>query len=114
MRERGATPPIRLRPSAPPGRPAPLFHGGTMQARHARPVIAIHHDSYPAVRSMVHPGYFDVVQAVGGLPVLLSTLAREAEIDTCLERVQAVILDGAPDLDPDRPNHAATLLLRRA
>jgi putative glutamine amidotransferase len=84
-----------------------------MQARHARPMIAIHHDSYPANRSVVHPGFFDVVQAVGGLPLLLSTTAREAEIVTCLEQVQGVIVDGAPDLDPYRPHHASALLLRR-
>jgi putative glutamine amidotransferase len=82
-----------------------------MKARHKRPLIAIHGDHPALDRTTALPGYFDVVEAVGGLPVHLSASAREAEILACLEHAQGVILDGSPDLDSRRPPASAGLLL---
>jgi putative glutamine amidotransferase len=84
-----------------------------MKARHTRPSVAIYSDFRTPAGTNVHLGYFEVVQAVGGLPMLLSASAQDAEIDACLDRIQAVILDGPPDLDPRRQPPTAGLLCRR-
>jgi putative glutamine amidotransferase len=83
-----------------------------MKGRHTRPAIAM---CAPA-RPDAYPGYWEVVQAVGGLPLLLAASAGAAEIDACLERAQAVLLDGPPDLDPWRqvaPDHLVRRVLER-
>jgi len=85
-----------------------------MKARYTRPLIAIYRDSPPKTCNREHPGYFDVVQAVCGLPVLLAASAKGGEIHACLERVQGVVLDGGSDLDPLRETSSAGVLIHHA
>jgi putative glutamine amidotransferase len=47
-------------------------------------------------------GYFDSVLAAGGLPVLLPPLAKEAEINALLDRIDGIVLCGGLDMDPRR------------
>jgi putative glutamine amidotransferase len=83
-----------------------------MKARHTRPLIAIFRNSPEASGAREHPGYFDVVQAVGGLPLLLAASARAAEIHHCLERAHGAILDGGPDLDASKKSSPAAMLIQ--
>jgi putative glutamine amidotransferase len=83
-----------------------------MKARITRPLIAIHGDYAPTGTTWTRAGYFEVIQAVGGLPLLLPASVGEAEIQACLEKVQGVILDGGPDVE-HRQSHATPGLLIR-
>jgi putative glutamine amidotransferase len=80
-------------------------------ARNSRPTIAIFRD-FPSSKSKESSGYFDVVQTVGGLPVLVALSAKEAEIHACLERAQGVILDGGSDMDPENPAGSPCAIVR--
>src|SRR5438270_13651694 len=78
-----------------------------------RPFIGIGADFIPAgkltgAHARLNAGYFDAVLAAGGLPVILPPLAREAELDDLLDRVDGVVLSGGLDVDPRRwglPSH---------
>jgi putative glutamine amidotransferase len=84
-------------------------------ARTTQPFIGINTDFVPAgklatAHIRLQAGYFDVIAAAGGLPVVLPPLAREAEIEALLDRVDGVVLSGGPDMDPRRwgmPSHSA-------
>jgi putative glutamine amidotransferase len=86
-----------------------------MKAHPTRPIIGITADFVPAGKltgacARLSAGYFDAVMAAGGLPVILPPLAREAEIDALLDRLDGVILSGGLDADPKRwglPTHPA-------
>jgi putative glutamine amidotransferase len=77
------------------------------------PFIGITADFVPAgkttrAHARLHAGYFDAVMAAGGLPVVLPPLAREAEIEALLDRLDGVVLSGGADCDPRRwglPTH---------
>jgi putative glutamine amidotransferase len=82
-------------------------------AQPTRPFIGITADFAPAgkhtiAHARLNAGYFDAILAAGGLPVILPPLARDAEIDALLDRVDGVVLSGGPDVDPKRwgfPSH---------
>jgi putative glutamine amidotransferase len=84
-----------------------------MKARPTRPVIVIFRDS-PKTSGNQHPGYFDVVQAVGGLPVLLAASSRESELRSALERAHGIVLDGGPDMDLLRKASPAAVVIKHA
>jgi putative glutamine amidotransferase len=76
-------------------------------AHPTRPYIGINADFAPATKvSVAHArlpiGYCDAVLAAGGLPVILPPLAKEAELDAFLDRLDGVILSGGMDIDPRR------------
>jgi putative glutamine amidotransferase len=88
--------------------------------KHAtRPFIGINADFVAAgkvtvAHARLPAGYFDTVLAAGGLPVILPPLAKEAEINALLDRLDGVILSGGADLDPRKqghPSHPAVQLL---
>jgi putative glutamine amidotransferase len=82
-------------------------------AQRARPFIGINADfvagtktTSPQVR--LHAGYFDAVLAAGGLPVILPPLAKPAEINAFLDRLDGFLLTGGLDMDPRKqrlPSH---------
>jgi putative glutamine amidotransferase len=84
-------------------------------AHHTRPFIGINADFVPAgkvtrAHARLPAGYFDSVQAAGGLPVIIPQLGKEAEINAILDHLDGVILSGGLDLDPRRqqlPSHPA-------
>jgi putative glutamine amidotransferase len=84
-------------------------------AQSPRPFIGISADFIPAgkvtgAHARLGAGYFDAVVAAGGLPVILPPLAREAEVDALLDRVDGVVLSGGLDVDPRRwglPSHSS-------
>ncbi|HEY8503906.1 MAG TPA: gamma-glutamyl-gamma-aminobutyrate hydrolase family protein [Gemmataceae bacterium] len=87
-----------------------------MNAR-TRPLIGINTDFYAATKhgpafARLDAGYFDAVLASGGLPILIPPLAKEAELDVLLDRVDGVVLTGGLDMDPRRlgqPGHSAIM-----
>jgi putative glutamine amidotransferase len=47
-------------------------------------------------------GYFDRILAAGGIPVILPPLTDRAEIEAVVDKLDAFVLVGGPDLDPRR------------
>jgi putative glutamine amidotransferase len=82
-----------------------------MKARPTRPVIILFRDLPKSSRNE-HPGYFDVVQSVGGLPVLLAGSSKENDVQSALARAHGVVLDGGPDMDLSRINSAAAIVIK--
>src|SRR5438874_1347075 len=84
-------------------------------AHHTRPLIGINADFVPAgkvtrAHARLPAGYFDAAVVAGGLPLIIPPLAREAELNAILDRLDGVILSGGLDLDPRRqqlPSHPA-------
>ncbi len=75
----------------------------------SRPIIGINTDYRHIGRgnrahSFVHSGYFDCIEAAGGLPVILPPLTREEDLQELLERVDGLVLGGGEDLDPKHLN----------
>ena len=76
-------------------------------AKPTRPRVGINVDFVPAGKTnapfvRLPAGYFDTLQAAGGLPVLLPPLGKEDEIDALLDLVDGVVLCGGADIDPRR------------
>jgi putative glutamine amidotransferase len=84
-------------------------------AYQTRPLIGINADFVPAgkhasAHARLNAGYFDMVLAAGGLPIVMPPLGKEAEIDAFLERLDGFVLTGGLDMDPRRqgqPTHPA-------
>ena len=84
-------------------------------AQQTRPFIGINADFIPAGKQTsahvrLNAGYFEAVQAAGGLPVILPPLGEEQEIDILLDRLDGVVLSSGLDIDPRRlgqPSHPA-------
>jgi len=74
----------------------------------SKPVIAINADFRPAKGdtfsfSWMHTGYYDSVSASGGIPVMLSPLMEDDDLQRVLEKMDGVVLTGCKlDLDPVR------------
>jgi len=83
--------------------------------RQTQPFIGINADFVPAgktttAHARLIAGYFDVVLAAGGLPIIVPPLVKEGRINAVLDRLDGVILSGGLDLDPRRqqlPFHPA-------
>ncbi len=58
----------------------------------------------------INTGYFDVILAAGGLPLIIPPLKREnyAEMETYLKMVSGVIITGGMDLDPRKSGQQMT------
>src|SRR5947209_7734553 len=84
-------------------------------AHQTRPFIGINADFIPAgkvttAHARLNAGYFDSVFAAGGMPIVIPPLAKEAELDAILDRLDGIVLSGGLDMDPKRvgqPSHAA-------
>ncbi|HWL07781.1 MAG TPA: gamma-glutamyl-gamma-aminobutyrate hydrolase family protein [Planctomicrobium sp.] len=74
----------------------------------SKPVIAINADFRPAkgdtfAFSWMHTGYYDSVSNSGGIPLMLSPLAEDDDLQRVLEKVDGLVLTGCKlDLDPIR------------
>jgi len=88
-------------------------------AQHKRPFIGINTDFIPAGRTTtahlrLHSGFVDAIVSVGGLPLLVPPLAKEADLETYLSQVDGFLFTGGLDLDPRRhglPPHPAMQLM---
>lgn len=88
-------------------------------AHPTRPWIGINADFVPHgkqtnAHARLNAGYFDTVTAAGGMPIILPPFAKDAEIGTCLEQLDGIVLSGGLDLDPRRhglPSHPALELM---
>jgi putative glutamine amidotransferase len=86
-----------------------------MKANQTRPFIGINADFVPAGKSSgaharMNAGYFDVILAAGGLPVILPPLGKQPEIKALLDRLDGIVLSSGLDMDPKRqqlPSHSA-------
>lgn len=73
----------------------------------AKPVIGINADyrrasgNQPAF-TYIASGYYDCIQAAGGIPVVIPPYEDENDISCCLERLDGVVFVGGGDLDPRR------------
>ena len=73
-----------------------------------KPVVGINCDYRPAGRDNISlgwlpAGYFERVEAAGGIPVMLTPLAEDADLRRVLEGLDGVVLSGCRlDLDPVR------------
>jgi putative glutamine amidotransferase len=84
-------------------------------AHQTRPFIGINADFFAASKTTtaharMNVGYFDAVVAAGGLPLILAPIAKDADVDAVLERLDGFILSGGLDLDPRRssqPSHSS-------
>lgn len=52
--------------------------------------------------SVLSAGYFDSIQSAGGIPVVIPPAMDEEGIDRVLDKLDAFVLIGGPDLDPRR------------
>jgi putative glutamine amidotransferase len=78
-----------------------------------RPLIGINTDFFAASKTYsaharVNAGYFDMILATGGLPILLPPVGKEAEIDALLDRIDGIVLTGGLDMDPRRNGQPMT------
>lgn len=73
-----------------------------------RPLIGINADHVPAGKTgsaqlRLHAGYADAVHAAGGLPVILSSVLKDKELDQIFPHLDGFLLTGSPlELDPRR------------
>lgn len=82
-----------------------------------RPFIGINADYLPGTKTAsaqarLPMGYSDIIYATGGMPVIIPTMGKDAEIDSLLERLDGIVLSGGLDLDPRRqgqPTHPAVV-----
>lgn len=80
-------------------------------AHRARPVIGINADyaaagKRAAAHARLNAGYFDAIVTAGGLPVIVPPVAKEADVDAYLDRLDGFVLSGGLDLDPRRSGQA--------
>lgn len=84
-------------------------------ARQTGPFIGINTDFIAAsknttAQARLDAGYFDAIVAAGGNPVLFPPIAKEADLDSLLDRLDGFLLTGGLDMDPRRsaqPTHAS-------
>jgi putative glutamine amidotransferase len=80
-------------------------------AQQTRPFIGINADFIPAsktaeAQARINAGYFDMVVAAGGLPVVIPPVGKSVGADPILDRLDGIIFSGGLDLDPRRSGQA--------
>lgn len=83
-------------------------------AHQTRPFIGINADfiaagKHTTAHARVNVGYFDAVLAAGGLPLIVPPIAKDADLDNFLDRLDGFVLTGGLDMDPRRslqPTHS--------
>jgi putative glutamine amidotransferase len=74
---------------------------------HRKPLIGLNADFRPAKKdspayTFVAAGYYDRIQAAGGIPVVVPPLESEDDIDGVLDALDGFVMVGGCDLDPRR------------
>ncbi|WP_425618911.1 gamma-glutamyl-gamma-aminobutyrate hydrolase family protein [Anatilimnocola sp. NA78] len=72
-----------------------------------KPLIGLNADYRPAQKagpalSYIPAGYYNAIQAAGGIPVILPPLEDEDDIAAALEHLDGFVMVGGGDLDPRR------------
>jgi putative glutamine amidotransferase len=72
-----------------------------------KPLIGLNADYRPLRKegpalSFVQAGYYNCIQAAGGIPVILPPLEHEADLVQVLENLHGFVMVGGGDLDPRR------------
>jgi putative glutamine amidotransferase len=75
-----------------------------------KPLIGLNADYRPAKKdgpalSYVPAGYYNAIEAAGGIPLILPPLAERADIARVLDMLQGFVLVGGGDLDPRRDGY---------
>jgi putative glutamine amidotransferase len=75
-----------------------------------KPLIGLNADYRPAKKdgpalSYVPAGYYNAIEAAGGIPLILPPLAERADIARLLDMLQGFVLVGGGDLDPRRDGY---------
>src|SRR5215510_9174372 len=78
--------------------------------RTTKPLVGLNADYRPSRKegpalSFLAAGYYNAIQAAGGVPVILPPTADAADIARVLDLVQAFVLVGGGDLDPRRDGY---------
>lgn len=73
----------------------------------SKPLVGINTDFRSATRerpaySVISAGYFNCIQAAGGIPVIVPPLETDDDIDRVLDGLDAFVMIGGADLDPRR------------
>jgi putative glutamine amidotransferase len=84
-------------------------------ARAIRPFIGINADFFgggknTTAHARINAGYFDAIVSAGGWPLILPPIAKDADLDVFLDRVNGFVLTGGLDMDPRRssqPTHSS-------
>ncbi len=75
-----------------------------------KPIIGLNADYRPVQKagpalSYVPAGYFNAIQAAGGIPFILPPMEDEDDIAAALDRLDGFVLVGGGDLDPRRDGY---------
>jgi putative glutamine amidotransferase len=75
-----------------------------------KPLVGLNADYRPSRKegpalSYVTAGYYNCIQAAGGIPVILPPLESDEDLDKVLDMFQAFVLVGGGDLDPRRDGY---------
>jgi putative glutamine amidotransferase len=75
-----------------------------------KPFVGLNADFRPSRKegpalSFVAAGYYDAIQAAGGIPIIVPPLAQGDDLNRVLDMLQAFVLVGGADLDPRRDGY---------
>ena len=75
-----------------------------------KPLVGLNADYRPSRKegpalSFVAAGYYNAIQAAGGIPVILPPMEDEDDLVRVLDMLQAFVLVGGADLDPRRDGY---------
>jgi putative glutamine amidotransferase len=75
-----------------------------------KPLVGLNADYRPSRKegpalSYVTAGYYNCIQAAGGIPVILPPTENEDDLNAILDTLQAFVLVGGGDLDPRRDGY---------
>ena len=72
-----------------------------------KPLVGINADYHSATKdrpgyAVLSSGYFNSIQAAGGIPVIVPPISTDEDVDRVLDGLDAFVLIGGGDLDPRR------------
>jgi len=75
-----------------------------------KPLVGLNADYRPSRKegpalSFIAAGYYNSIQAAGGIPVILPPMEDEDDLTRVLDMLQAFVLVGGGDLDPRRDGY---------